>query len=136
MLVGILVAAVLVVVYLRRPDFRARVDLWARRVRPWQVGLAAVILLALVVDTRRSELNLVLGILAVFAVVMAIEWNREFGFLMRLPDDAFPGHNDKLIWAILLIVLPPVGLWLFRSHRLSHWPESKAAKPSGFEELF
>ena len=61
-------------------------------------------------------------------ILFARAWVREFAYLMRLGDDAFPGRNDKLIWAILLIVLPPVGVWLFRAYREAHWPEAKPAK--------
>ena len=42
---------------------------------------------------------------------------------MGLRDDDFPGRNDKLIWVFLLLLLAPVGAWLFRSYRLAHWPQ-------------
>ncbi len=70
---------------------------------------------------------LALALLAA-VVLFARAWLREFTYLMRLRDDAFPGHNDKLIWAILLIVLPPVGAWLFQTYREAHWPEAKPSK--------
>jgi len=50
-------------------------------------------------------------------------WRDEFIFLMGLRDDDFPGRNDKLIWVLVLLVFAPVGPWLFRSHRLAHWPQ-------------
>lgn len=62
------------------------------------------------------------------AVGLLIAWVREFAFLMRQGDDAFPGRNDKLIWALVLIVLPPLGVLAFWSFRRAHWP---AAKPVG-----
>jgi hypothetical protein len=67
---------------------------------------------------------LVVGILAGL-FLLARAWVREFYYLMRLADEVFPGHNDKLIWAILLIVAPPVGLLLFRSYRRAHWADAK-----------
>ena len=63
------------------------------------------------------------------AVMFARAWLREFTYLMRLSDDPFPGHNDKLIWAILLIVLPPVGTWLVpQTYREAHLPVAKPLK--------
>jgi hypothetical protein len=67
---------------------------------------------------------LILGILAGL-FLFARAWVREFYYLMRLADEVFPGQNDKLIWAILLIVAPPVGLLLFRSYRRAHWADTK-----------
>jgi len=82
----------------------------------------AVVLMMLL--SARAELIALLTA-ATLLVVFVMAWLHEFRFLMPLRDDAFPGQNDKLIWAFLLIVLPPVGLWVFRSYRLAHWPESK-----------
>ena len=47
---------------------------------------------------------------------------------MRLDDEAFPGRNDKLIWAVLLIVLPPAGVWLFQGYREVRWPVAKPGR--------
>jgi hypothetical protein len=55
---------------------------------------------------------------------------------MLLGDDAFPGRHDKLIWALLLFILPPVGVWLFRSYREVRWPATKPASPEMGNELF
>ena len=52
-------------------------------------------------------------------------WQKEFVFLMGLRDDDFPGRHDKLIWAIVLLAFAPIGVWIFRSYRLAHWPEPK-----------
>ena len=79
-----------------------------------------------------SCLVLTLALLAAF-VLFARAWLREFTYLMRLRDDAFPGHNDKLIWAILLIVLPPVGAWLFGAYREAHWPEAKPGQADAYD---
>jgi hypothetical protein len=61
-------------------------------------------------------------------------WLYEFFFLMGLTDDAFPGRFDKLIWAFVLILLGPLGLWAFRRYHTTQWPESTderlSAKPA------
>ncbi|HEV3122031.1 MAG TPA: hypothetical protein VGY53_09020 [Isosphaeraceae bacterium] len=79
---------------------------------------------------------LVLLLAVVALVVFASHWLQEFRFLMLLQDDAFPGRNDKLIWALLLFLLPPAGVWLFRSYREVHWPATKASGPEVGNELF
>jgi hypothetical protein len=75
---------------------------------------------------------LVLSLAAGF-VLFARIWVREFWFLMRLSDHAFPGQFDKLGWTVLLIALPPVGVDLFSRYRLAHWPE---AKPASADDYF
>ncbi len=64
-----------------------------------------------------------LVLVAGIAVAFAVAWVREFQFLMALRDEDLPGRFDKPIWAFVLIALAPAGLFLFRSHRLAHWPE-------------
>jgi hypothetical protein len=81
-----------------------------------------------------TGLFIVLALVAA-ALLFARAWLREFAFLMHVGDDAFPGRNDKLIWAVLLIVLPPVGLYLFRAHRRAYWPESDAKAAMVADEL-
>ncbi len=79
-----------------------------------------------------------LAIAAAFVAVVVLfarNWLREFSFLMSVDDSAFPGHHDKLIWAVLLIVLPPVGLYLFRAHRRAYWPDSDAKAAQVADEL-
>ncbi len=71
----------------------------------------------------------------VVVVLLARAWLREFLFLMGVDDSAFPGHHDKLIWAVLMIVLPPVGVYLFRAHRRAYWPESDAKSAQVADEL-
>ena len=57
-------------------------------------------------------------------------WMRNVWFLMHLEDNVFPGRNDKLIWAGLMTLAAPLGLYLFVKFRAAHWPESAAhAKP-------
>src|SRR5262245_48492541 len=42
-------------------------------------------------------------------------WCNEFVRLMNLRDDDFPGRNDKLIWALVLLAFAPISVWFFRS---------------------
>src|SRR5689334_6716873 len=58
-----------------------------------------------------------IAVLLSAVVAFALAWFHEFRFLMRLNDDAFPGRNDKLIWALLLMLFPPVGAVVFWSFR-------------------
>lgn len=124
----------------RADEFReraARADLW-----PYALALLPVVL-ALIVTANVGILFLVAapaalvllgaGLLALFLWA----WVVEFLALMNRSDGAFPGRNDKLIWAILMIVLPPVGLFLFRSYRTASWPwvGSTNAKPTPADDL-
>jgi hypothetical protein len=79
--------------------------------------------------------NFGIGITGLLALGLALLWYREFRFLMNLPDDAFPGRNDKTIWALLLIVVPPVGMLTFYSYRRAHWPEPKPADARAAHDL-
>jgi hypothetical protein len=102
---------------------------WLSRARGWQVALAAVLILAAL-----PMVPALLMLAVLFAIFLfARAWVREFAYLMRLGDDAFPGHNDKLIWAMLMIILAPVGVWLFQSYREVHWPQSKPAPGEAYE---
>jgi hypothetical protein len=60
----------------------------------------------------------------------ALAWVHEFFFLMGLGDGAFPGRFDKLIWALVLILLGPLGLWAFRRYHAVQWPEPVAERLS------
>jgi hypothetical protein len=132
MIVLLILVGVSVLAYAlyRRPDWRHWLLEQVRSVPAWQVALAAIILIALMAQDARV---VVLALLAMLVLLFGLEWRREFAYLMTLDDQAFPGRNDKLIWAMLLIVLPPIGLWLFRSHRLAHAREAK--KVGGFDEI-
>jgi len=70
-----------------------------------------------------------------FFIFLAWAWLRQFSFLMRLGDDAFPGRYDKIIWAMLLIALPPVGTLVFWSYRQAHWPATKPERVEAIHEL-
>ncbi len=107
-------------------DFLKRAADWVRQAEGWQL-VAAVVLLAILLPLTPALLFFaVLAALYLFARA----WIREFVFLMKLRDTDFPGAHDKLIWAMLLIVLAPVGVWLFHGYREAHWPE---AKPADYE---
>jgi len=97
----------------------------------WYVAAVALGLFVLLVGANigpRDEEGL-LALLALMALVVLgvflYAWRREFLFLMSLRDDAFPGRFDKPIWAATLVLLAPIGFWLFRSYRLAHWAEAK-----------
>jgi hypothetical protein len=120
----------------RIEDAFLRVDHWTKR-HP-EVPRTALVVIATVfaVMLFLAALPLFLAAAVVLAVVLfARAWLREFGFLMGVDDSAFPGRNDKLIWAMLLIVLPPLGVYLFRAHRRAYWPESDAKAAMMADEL-
>ncbi|AGA28047.1 hypothetical protein [Singulisphaera acidiphila] len=96
--------------------------------RIWQFGgiIALITLLFAAASGNPRESAFLLFLAALIVVAFFLwAWQREFLFLMGLRDDAFPGQYDKLIWAFLLIMMAPVGLWFFRAYRLAHWPEPK-----------
>jgi len=98
-----------------------------RGVRLWQVMAAvagiAVLLAMLEYPLLPFLALLLLAAAPVVLVLFAKAWGRDFVFVMVRRDDEFPGRFDKVIWAALLIALPPVGLWLFRHYREARWPE-------------
>jgi hypothetical protein len=107
-----------------------------RRIRIWQIAVAvasmALMLAFLDRGLARSGVPQFLAV-ALGVILFASAWVREFQFLMALGDDDLPGRFDKPIWALVLIGLAPIGLFLFRSYRLAHWPEPKpkpAASPA------
>jgi hypothetical protein len=89
--------------------------------------LLGLVLAAFVVTRAGAPGGLIVVLLGALIFLFASRWLEEFRFLMELDDDAFPGRNDKLIWALLLIVLPPVGLWQFSSWRAVRWPQKQAS---------
>jgi len=62
---------------------------------------------------------------AALGILLVRIWIQEFTALMSEPDDAFPGRFDKPIWAILLVVVPPIGVLALRSHREAHEAPAK-----------
>src|SRR4051812_44916696 len=117
-----------------RRSFFHHIEDGARRVDRWldqhpEVPRAALFVGFAVMGAMLFLAALPLFLAAVVVLTLALlvrAWLREFAFLMGVDDAAFPGRNDKLIWAMLLIVLPPVGVYLFRAHRRAYWPESDA----------
>jgi hypothetical protein len=114
----------------------------ASNVRSWRFNLwhmmAVMVVAALLLSAFSgppsegrafSIVLLALGVLAWFIRV----WCDEFVFLMGLRDDDFPGRNDKLIWATLLLLFAPISAWLFRSYHVAHWPEPKPAIHPGLD---
>lgn len=112
----------------RRNQALARVLGPLARIPAKHVALVLAIVLTFAVtlslETPAPFVVLVLFLLTLFVMT----WAREFRLLMDQPDSAFPGSRDKLIWALLLIVLPPVGVWLFRDYRLANVPEAKPGR--------
>jgi hypothetical protein len=111
---------------------------WVRRVaggpRAWRfnlwqmmvVILASGLLLVAFGGPPGEERAFAILVLAVWILVwFARNWCNELVFLMGLRDEDLPGRNDKLIWAIVLLAMAPIGVWLFRSFRMAHWPETR-----------
>lgn len=92
-------------------------------------------LLALAVLFSGGDEEVVVFAVLVAAVLLAIAWVREFVGLMSLGDESFPGRYDKLIWAALLVVLPPVGLVTFSVYRKVHWPSAKPSMSAAVRDL-
>jgi hypothetical protein len=119
---------------------------WARRVgsgfRTWKFNLwqmMAVVVVAVVLlhafsgpPTEERVLSAVLLSVGILAWFMRT-WCNEFVFLMGLKDEEFPGRNDKLIWSVVLLLFAPIGVWLFRSYRLAHWPAPKSVIETEFD---
>lgn len=104
-----------------------------KRAKGWQIALTIALgLLALAVVL---PLAIVLAALALL-IAAFLAWLHEFILLMRLPDEAFPGRFDKLVWASLLILLPPIGLLAFWSFRKAHWTEKPLPTRPGLDDWF
>lgn len=87
------------------------------------VGLAVVGLQLIMAAAVVGFAALLIGGLALFAWI----WFDELIWLMRQEDHVFPGRFDKLIWAFLLIFLPPVGVLGLGSFRRARMAERTAA---------
>ena len=96
-----------------------------------QARMIGIIILALIVATL--VMPLAIAILAVGLVGLLIwAWVHEFVILMHLRDTDFPGRSDKLVWSILMILLPPIGVvafWTYRSSRTTDAPTA-STKPT------
>jgi hypothetical protein len=116
-----------------------------RGLRTWKFKLwhimAAVVVAALLFHVLEGPpgggrvYSLVLLCLLVLAWFVRA-WCNEFVTLMNLRDDDFPGRNDKLIWAAVLLAFAPISVWFFRSYRLSHWPvQAPVPEPLAFSQV-
>ena len=107
-------------------------------IRAWHVVAIAFALATLISSLNHDAVNSGLPLLlalAGFAVLFAMAWSREALFLMALRDDDLPGRFDKPIWAFFLVATPPIGVLLFRSYRLAHWPEPRPKAARAAREL-
>ena len=97
-------------------------DHWLNRLRPWHAAASIMLtgLLLLAIQWHEPELFLLAGLMVLALHVRA--WRHEFTLLMALPDDALPGRNDKVVWIVLMVLLPPLGFYAFRSYRAAHLP--------------
>lgn len=97
------------------------------RLRPWRAATSILLawLLFLAIVSHQPEFCLLLAVLLMALFVPT--WRHELTLLMALPDDAFPGRNDKIAWIVLMVLLPPVGFRASRSYRAAHLPGVDAA---------
>ncbi len=105
-----------------------------RGLRPFQLTIwqmmAVVAVAALVILAFLEGYATAFAVIVISHLLMAWfvrVWCHEFVFLMGLRDHDFPGRHDKLIWVLMLLVLAPLGPWVFRSYRLARWPEPAPA---------
>lgn len=116
-----------------------RLGQWFNALPTWQrfvivIGLA-------VLGSQLLMAAAVLGFAALLIgglVLLAWIWFDELIWLMCQEDQVFPGRFDKLIWAFLLIFLPPVGVLALGSFRRARMAgrATASAKPAraGFQE--
>jgi hypothetical protein len=91
---------------------------------------AAAALVAAVVLMHFLAAGLVLLFVGI-ALLLALAWFEDVVWLMQQPDSVFPGRYDKVIWAALLIFLPPFGmLALWSCRRKTQEATTKAAQAS------
>jgi len=100
------------------PTGYAWLDGLLSRMRPWHAAAALGVtgLLTAAVVFGPAEFFLML-FAASLLLLFFRAWRREFLGLMACPDGAFPGRHDKLVWAALMVLLPPVGFWCYRAYR-------------------
>jgi hypothetical protein len=104
--------------------------LWPFQFNLWQMmtGVAVAALVLMVFEWRYERIVTFTLISLLVLAWFVRNWRHEFVFLMGLRDSDFPGRNDKLIWAILLVAFAPLSVWFFQSYRLAHWPEPEPAQ--------
>jgi hypothetical protein len=100
-------------------------SLWPLQVNLWHL-MTVVAVAAFVILLLESHAAVNFTLFAISFLILAWfarSWSHEFVFLMGLQDDYLPGRHDKLVWLLLLSAFAPIGVWLFRSYRMAHWPE-------------
>lgn len=107
-------------------DAACRLFRKVRQAEGWE--LAAYLLVGVLLLTLVLPAALTLAI-AALVVALVAAWVHEFVFLMRLAPEAFPSRHDRLVWIVLMLLVPPVGLLAFWSFRRAAWPESKPSDP-------
>jgi hypothetical protein len=122
-----LLAVPVLLVVAPEPQFWGHQARRFRQFKIWQImvaiALAGVVLVLL--NNGIPALALLLGGMAIL-VLFFKAWRDEFVHLMGLRDEDLPGRHDKLVWILFLLLMPPAGVWFFRSYRLQHWPEPEA----------
>jgi hypothetical protein len=118
----VVIGGLLLFLTARGAKVRAAGARWFRSSAPWLIPSLATLVLAIFVGGSVGPEGFVSALVLGALALLAASWFREFRCLMWMTDDSFPGRNDKLVWAILMIVLPPVGVLAFWSFRRAYWP--------------
>ena len=100
----------------------------ARTARPWtprqwrfkfnhfQIVIAVFAYFLAIVKAGPGQEGFLILVAAVAILALFLRlWIREFRRLLALPESAFRSSSGRTTWMILLIVLAPIGLWMFRS---------------------
>ena len=105
-----------------------------RQVRPVHLALVGISALVLLLAIAIGDGFFALAMLGV-GLGLLLLWAREFAILMRASDEEFPGRFDKPIWALAVLLLPPIGAAAFWAFRRAHWAEAKPRPRSGLNDL-
>jgi hypothetical protein len=62
-------------------------------------------------------------IIVLISIVLFIFWCVQFVSLMEISDDKFSGKNDKLIWALAMLLTGVVGAFLFWLNNDSYYDD-------------
>ena len=121
----VLIVAAVALAYKDPRRWMRRLGNAVRSMTAWNV--AAVLWVGVMIASIAVSLPLAL-VLAILGFLPF--WGHELWVLMHQDDTVFPGKNDKLIWALVLLLCPPLGVVLFRSYRERNWVSADAhAKP-------
>jgi hypothetical protein len=104
------------------------------RLKPWH-AVVAVVVTGLVFAAASGPRNEALVFLAaaVLLGLFARAWRDEFVRVMLMSEDDFLHRYDRVVWIVLLVALPPVGVSFFRAYRRSVLAEvarEAVAKPA------